>query len=203
MHLNMADAKGTFAPGELAEVEQFFSVKLKELEEVLEIENSPGAGDHRLPRDNFFVDDNGTPCGYFDLSPVKQPRRPWSSTACTFPLQLLRCRGLPQIPEGLYASYAQASGPTGAAGFCGDRFPRRLPPAGNGPVLLGLCGRAQGYVGSEDQRPALGLHGIWKAGLPDFRCHLERARRTAARTQSAIKDNTSSPMNGEEVFCYP
>ena len=33
MHLNMAD-KGTFAPGELAEVEQFFSVKLKELEDL-------------------------------------------------------------------------------------------------------------------------------------------------------------------------
>lgn len=113
MHLNMADAKGTFAPGELAEVEQFFSVKLKELEEVLEIENSPAVlviTDFHA--DNFFVDDNGTPCGYFDLESCQAAPAALEFYGLHFFLfNYFDAEAYHKSQKAFYASYAQAQGP--------------------------------------------------------------------------------------------
>jgi len=68
MRINLAEVKEVFSPHELSEVRRFFDSKFNDLRETFDIRNSPAVlvlTDFH--GDNFFVDDNGMPCGYFDL----------------------------------------------------------------------------------------------------------------------------------------
>lgn len=68
MRINLAEVKEAFSPYELSEVRRFFDSKFNDLRETFDIRNSPAVlvlTDFHA--DNFFVDKNGIPCGYFDL----------------------------------------------------------------------------------------------------------------------------------------
>ena len=68
MRISLAEAKGALNPQELSWVRRFFDSKFNDLRETFDITNSPAVlvlTDFH--GDNFFVDKNGIPCGYFDL----------------------------------------------------------------------------------------------------------------------------------------
>jgi hypothetical protein len=68
MRIKLAEAKGALNAQELCEVRTFFDDKFNDLRETFDIKSSPAVlvlTDFH--GDNFFVDENGIPCGYFDL----------------------------------------------------------------------------------------------------------------------------------------
>lgn len=66
--ISKAYKKGSFTPKELDLVTNFFSRKLEEFRPYLSIENKPPVMVFTdMHADNYFVDNNGEPSGYFDL----------------------------------------------------------------------------------------------------------------------------------------
>ena len=68
MRINLAERKGALTGRELEKVKTFFAKRFKDYRTILDINNSPSVLVFTdMHSDNFFVDDYGIPCGYFDL----------------------------------------------------------------------------------------------------------------------------------------
>lgn len=68
MRINLAKVKGALKGQELYDVKTYFEKRFNELREIFDINNSPPVLVFTdIHSDNFYVDENGNPSGYFDL----------------------------------------------------------------------------------------------------------------------------------------
>ena len=144
MRIDRAVRKGTFTPAETEQVRSFFHSRFEELRPRLTVEAAPPVMVFTdMHGENFFVDENGVPSGYFDLE---------SSQAAPAALEFYGFRfflftfydqeTFAKAEEAFFSGYRAAGGPFAPKDDMDDALIRLLA----GCRLLELAQSYWGYV---------------------------------------------------------